>query len=90
MNNFSIQVVGIVAGCITSISMIPQLIKLIKAKEAKQISVFMIILLIIGISFWIFYGFLKQDLPIVVTNSFSFLINLLTLMFTLKYKRLNK
>ena len=75
MTNISIQIVGILAGCITSISMIPQLLKVIKKKDANDISVYMIILLLLGVSMWTIYGFLKQDIPIIVTNCFSFILN---------------
>jgi MtN3 and saliva related transmembrane protein len=87
MTNFSIQVIGIIAGCMTSLSMIPQLIKLIKSKEANDVSIFMIVLLLIGVALWVVYGILKQDVPIITTNCFSFALNLLLLAFLIKYKK---
>jgi len=69
-------IVGIIAGVLTAISLLPQLIKLIKEKKGDGISVVMLITLLAGLGTWVYYGCLKKDWPIIATNSFSFLINL--------------
>lgn len=84
--NVNPSLIGLVAGGITSISMLPQLIKVIKEKKAEDISVLMLLVLITGLSIWIYYGFLKNDLPILITNSFSVLVNCTLLFFRFKYK----
>jgi MtN3 and saliva related transmembrane protein len=80
------QYIGIAAGILTSASLIPQLIKIFKEKKAQGVSLGMFIVLLIGIGGWAWYGFLKKDYPIIITNSFSFLINLFILFFSIKYK----
>lgn len=82
----STQIVGIIAGVFTSVSLLPQLIKIIREKKAKDLSYGMLIVLLIGLGCWIWYGALREDLPIIVTNGFSFLINSLMIVFTIKYK----
>jgi MtN3 and saliva related transmembrane protein len=82
----STEIIGIVAGVFTSVSLLPQLIKIIKEKKAKAISYGMLIVLLIGLGCWIWYGALREDLPIIVTNGFSFLINSLMIVFTINYK----
>jgi MtN3 and saliva related transmembrane protein len=77
--------VGIVGGILTSISMLPQLIKIIKEKDAKNVSIIMIIVLICGLSTWIVYGVMREDWPLIITNSFSVLVNTLILIFRIKY-----
>lgn len=79
--------IGILAGVITSVSMLPQVIKTIKTKESKDISVFMIILLISGLGLWVYYGFLRKDYPIIFTNSFSCLVDITLLCLHLKYRK---
>jgi MtN3 and saliva related transmembrane protein len=81
--------VGIVAGIFTSISLLPQLIKLIKNKKAEDISLFYLFILMCGLALWIWYGFIRQDTPIIVTNAFSLLINLLVIIFGIRYKKAN-
>ena len=80
-----IQIIGIVAGILTSVSMLPQLIKTIKEKQAEDLSIIMILVLMSGIGGWIWYGILRNDMPIVFTNCFSFLINSILLFFRVKY-----
>lgn len=78
--------IGIVAGVFTSISLLPQLIKILREKRAEDISYGMLAVLLVGLACWIWYGILREDLPIIVTNSFSVFINLLVIFFTIKYK----
>ena len=79
--------IGIFAGVCTCISSLPQLIKIIREKKAENISYLMLIILLIGVATWAWYGFLKNDLPIIITNCFSFLTNLLVIIFTIRYKK---
>jgi MtN3 and saliva related transmembrane protein len=43
-------------------------------------------ILFAGLGLWAWYGFLKDDWIIILSNCFSFLINLVLAYFTLKYK----
>jgi MtN3 and saliva related transmembrane protein len=79
------QLIGIVAGILTATSMLPQLIKIIKHKKADDVSMFMLIVLLCGLATWIVYGILREDWPIIVTNCFSFFINVLMVIFRIKY-----
>ena len=81
----TIQIIGIVAGVLTSVSMIPQLITMIKKKEAKDVSIVMLLVLMAGLSLWAVYGFMREDAPIIVTNCFSFLVNVVVLTLRIKY-----
>ena len=80
------KVVGITAGVFTGASMLPQVIKMIKEKKASQVSIFMLLILIAGLSLWTWYGFLKDDLPIIVTNIFSLVLNLIMIFLRYKYR----
>lgn len=82
-----VQIIGIVAGIFTAASLLPQLIKTIKEKDASSISTVMLLVLIVGISLWVYYGFLKKDLPIIATNIFSDLVDLTLLFYSIRYKK---
>lgn len=84
------QWVGIAAGIFTSASLVPQLIKLLKEKKAQDISIFFLATLLIGLSLWVWYGIMKKDIPIIATNSFSIVINLLMIIYGIKYKKESK
>lgn len=81
-----IQTVGIIAGIFTSAAMLPQVIKTFKEKKAKDVSLVMILVLMTGIGFWIYYGILRKDAPIIYTNCFSFLVNAVLLFLHWKYE----
>ena len=78
--------VGIVAGILTSASLLPQFIKLLKTKRAEDISLFFLFLLTCGLAMWVWYGIIREDIPIVVTNAFSLLLNGLIIVFGIRYK----
>ena len=83
----TVTVIGILASIFTGISMLPQLIKIVKEKKAKDVSVLMPVILIIGIGSWIYYGILKEDLIIIISNSVSFLLTVALIFFSVKYKQ---
>jgi len=81
------QLIGIIAGICTGISLLPQLIKIIREKKADDISWFMLFILLGGLAGWVWYGILKEDYPIIITNLFSFLVNVGIIFFSLRYKK---
>lgn len=81
------NILGIVAGILTSISMIPQLIKVLKEKNAEDLSFVMILVLITGLSLWVWYGFIKDELPIILSNAFAVLVNIILLICCMIYKK---
>ncbi|KAA5535864.1 SemiSWEET transporter [Paenimyroides baculatum] len=79
-------VIGTIAGILTSVSMIPQLIKVLKEKDVENLSWGMIAVLLIGVSLWVVYGIMKNELPIILSNGFSVLVNTILLIYYFKYK----
>ena len=82
-----VNVLGIVAGFLTSISMIPQLIKVIKEKNVEDLSLVMILVLICGLSLWVWYGILQNELPIILSNAFAVLVNLTLLICFISFRK---
>ena len=80
------QAIGTIAGVLTSTSLLPQLLKIIKEKKSENISVFYLLILFAGLAFWIWYGLLRTDWPVIVTNVVAILINISTLVAGLYYK----
>jgi MtN3 and saliva related transmembrane protein len=77
---------GIAAGCFTTASTIPQIVKTIQSKDAKDVSVWMFSVLLTGVSLWTVYGVMKSDVPIVVFNSISVVLNVVMLVLKVRYK----
>ncbi len=78
--------VGIGAGIFTAASLIPQLYKIIREKKAEDISYLMLAILLAGLCGWTWYGILKKDFPIIFTNLFSIVVNILIICFSAKFK----
>lgn len=79
-------IIGIGASVFTSTSLIPQLIKILKEKKSKDISIVMLAVLFSGLALWVWYGFLKDDLIILISNAFALVINLIIGILALYYK----
>jgi len=86
-NNTIVISIGLLAGVLSALSMLPQVIKTLKEKKAEDVSLVMLIVLITGLALWVFYGALKHDLPIILTNGFSLLLNLCMLFLRWKYSK---
>ena len=79
-------IIGLVASVCTGASLVPQLTKVLKEKNAENVSLLMLLVLFIGLGLWIYYGILKDDLIIIISNSFSFIINAILATYAIKYK----
>lgn len=81
-----LNILGMVAGTLCTISFLPQLVKIWKSKSAKDISMGMFIIFSIGISLWILYGFFIKSFPIVVANLATLLLAFIIIIMKVKYK----
>ena len=81
------NILGIIAGVFTSASMIPQLVKVLKEKNVEDLSWVTLLVLITGVSLWVWYGILKDELPIIVSNAFAVLVNISLLTCYLIYRK---
>ncbi|WP_299179404.1 SemiSWEET transporter [uncultured Chryseobacterium sp.] len=81
------NVLGIIAGVLTSISMVPQLVKVLKEKNVDDLSWIMLLVLITGVGLWVWYGIMKDEWPIILSNAFSVLLNCTLLICYMIYKK---
>ena len=83
----SAEWLGLIAGAITTISFLPQVIRIFKLKSAHEISLTFTILFLIGISCWLAYGFYLRLTPIILWNAISGILALTLIYAKLKYGR---
>lgn len=57
----NVYIIGLIAGTLSSIAFIPQVIQAFKNKEASHITIITLILAIIGQLLWITYGITSND-----------------------------
>jgi MtN3 and saliva related transmembrane protein len=84
MNAISI---GLVAGTLTSIAAIPQVIKTVRTRHARDISIWQPVFLAIGVALWMVYGMLIHDLPLILSNIIPLICNGLLCGLKLYYDR---
>lgn len=65
----ALEIFGLVAGAITSMGFIPQLIRGYRTKKLVDVSFYMPIVLAIGMILWFIYGFLQNALAIMIANT---------------------
>ena len=81
------DILAIVAGVLTSLAMLPQLMKVIKEKNVKNLSIKMLLLLIGGLTLWIIYGIYEGDWAIIFFNALALVIDSILLLYLVKYKK---
>ncbi|KYK27853.1 hypothetical protein AYK20_01855 [Thermoplasmatales archaeon SG8-52-1] len=67
----SIELLGLIAGAITSMGFIPQLVRGYKTKKLEDVSYLMPIILAFGMALWLAYGIYKEALAIICANTFA-------------------
>ena len=65
--------VGLIAGFLTSVAAVPQLVKSYRSRHVRDISIWQPVLLAAGLALWLVYGILLNDLPLIAANIFSLL-----------------
>jgi len=71
MDSTLLNILGLVAGAVTSIGFIPQLIRAYRTKKLDDVSYYMPTILSIGMFLWLIYGVFSNALPIIVANAFG-------------------
>ncbi len=81
-----VEVLGLTAGACTTAAVVPQIWKAWKTREVDDVSTKMFLVLIAGLSLWVVYGLIRNDLPIIVTNGVALLLNLFMLYLIFTYR----
>ena len=83
---YYLTIVGTAAALFTTISFFPQLVKIWKTKSTQDISLVTFLLFCIGALFWLIYGIMLNDIPIITANSIVIFQALIILVFKTRYK----
>ena len=80
------SVVGLCAGALTTVAFLPQVLKAWRTKSTKDLSLITFVIFWLGVSLWLAYGILINDLPIILANSITFVMAMTIGGIKLKYK----
>jgi len=78
-------VLGLVAGFLTTSSFIPQLIKGYRTRRMDDVSLLMPSVLGTGMFLWLLYGIAVNDLPIIIWNAISVVLNIGIIFLKIRY-----
>ena len=61
--------IGMAAALLTTAAYAPQAIKVWRSRSTKDISLAMFTLMVTGITLWLIYGILLNDVPLILANA---------------------
>jgi MtN3 and saliva related transmembrane protein len=85
MNSIFINTIGLLAGLLTTVAFVPQVMKIYRTKSGRDISARMFTMFSIGIALWLYYGVLLQSLPIILANAVTLILTLAILALKIRY-----
>ncbi len=69
-----VRAIGFVAGGLTTISLIPQVVKSWQTRSVEDLSLLMLVAFATGVLCWLTYGLFLRDPPMILWNSASFVL----------------
>jgi MtN3 and saliva related transmembrane protein len=86
MNEQTITIIGLIAGTLTTLAFVPQVLQTWKSKSTKDVSLNTFLMFCIGVFLWLIYGLFKQDIAVILANFVTFILASIILGLKLKYK----
>ncbi|MFO7258182.1 MAG: SemiSWEET transporter [Bacteroidota bacterium] len=86
MTKDMIQMLGLVAGACTTIAFLPQVIKTWRSRSAKDLSLSMFSIFTLGVSLWLVYGFLDNNIPVIAANLITLMLAATLLVFKFRFR----
>jgi MtN3 and saliva related transmembrane protein len=77
---------GAVAGTITVMSFLPQVVRAWRTRRTRDLSMGMFALLVTSGALWMLYGAIDRDWPVVATNAGMVALNMALVAAKLRYK----
>lgn len=74
-----VKLIGFLAGALTTISFLPQVIKSLRTRRLEDFNLLFLLLMIAGLALWTVYGFMLGQLPLIVANGVTIALNLILL-----------
>lgn len=82
--------IGLVAGMLTTLAFIPQIIKGWRSKCLTDVSYIMLFMICLGMALWLTYGVLENDLPLILWNAVALTLNLSLVFLKIRYGKIAK
>jgi len=69
------EIVGLAAAFLTTVAFLPQVVHTIRTRSTHDISLRMYSLYTAGIFLWLVYGLFLHDLPLIASNTITFVLS---------------
>jgi MtN3 and saliva related transmembrane protein len=80
------ELIGMVAGTLTTVSFVPQVMKTWKSRSAKDISLGMFLLFSLGVALWLIYGIGISSMPVILANAITLVLALGIILMKVTFK----
>lgn len=74
MTELTPQMLGYVAGTLTTVAFVPQVLHVYRTRSTKDVSLGMFLLFSLGVLLWLVYGVWLGSAPIIWTNALTLLL----------------
>ncbi len=81
-----LEIIGCIAGILTSFAFFPQIYKLFKLKKSLGISTFSYLCTTSGCFLWLFYGVSIHSFSLILFNIINILTSLVIVILSLRYR----
>jgi MtN3 and saliva related transmembrane protein len=82
----TIVIVGYIAGTLTTLSFVPQVIRAWKLRETRDLSLAMLLFFAAGVLLWTVYGIWTGSMPVIAANVITFFLILILLWMKIRYQ----
>jgi MtN3 and saliva related transmembrane protein len=86
MDPQQLQILGFVAGILTTAAFVPQVVRVWRTRSTTDISLAMFLLFSLGVLLWLVYGVSIRSTPVVAANAVTLVLSVAILMAKLRFK----
>lgn len=81
------EVLGMIAGTLTTIAFVPQVLRIYRTKSARDVSYLTFGIYSIGVTLWLIYGLVIQSAALIAANLVTLLLAATVLALKARYHR---
>jgi len=81
----SLEILGLIAGAVTSIGYLPQLIRGYRTKKLDDVSYYMPGVLAVGMTLWMIYGIILEAIAVIIANIFGVFCSIILILMKKRY-----
>ena len=86
MQEFLGKNLGYIAGLLTTIAFLPQVIKVWRTKSTKDISIWMFLIFTTGVLLWLIYGLMIRNYSLIIANTITLILSISILIAKILFK----